>query len=406
MHEDKIILKKINQKQLGKYIDQLLKYCQVGKHEMENGFYTIFHHGNKSWGVKDEGRKYLKIITGMLAAEIPFANWDEYEKVIFDVIQEKIFNKKTDILTFAKQRIVELKTSIQVYEICFIIYNIELEEDFDLGVVKFKPRTLEQKYRLKLRDELVKTSQKFCWACAQSKGTKLYAELEVEPIIQRHIDVLTFLFHAIAVEHTHVIEHHIAQTGTLSPQRIETKLIREKGSNRFIYEDTLYGGIDPIILSGRTLRKIKSNFLFLELDSVLKKGFDTKYTSKLLSGISFFIDAMQEKFQGVKILKYAICIEALLGSKNDQVDAKIQSNLAEKAAFILNKDFEKRKEIINDIKEIYDFGSKVRHGTSENINFNILNKAYLYSRAILTHYVKKRAELQDIDEWFIKQKLT
>ena len=124
--------------------------------------------------------------------------------------------------------------------------------------------------------------------------------------------------------------------------------------------------------------------------------------SNLLKGNIHFLDNALGHFikaflsGGIdQLLWHTSTIEALLGNKSQGLTA----NLARRAALIIEKEGEKRKNINSQFKKIYDFRSKLVHGNPEiatkSPDTNHVNTARKISRHVMLwflHYISENIE--------------
>jgi hypothetical protein len=88
----------------------------------------------------------------------------------------------------------------------------------------------------------------------------------------------------------------------------------------------------------------------------------TPLEERLMEGLSWFGQGWKEKDLSSKLIKYVTCLEGLLLLSNEREG--ITEKLAERIALLSKECFEKRKELFNDAKQIYDARSKLVHGKS------------------------------------------
>jgi hypothetical protein len=83
---------------------------------------------------------------------------------------------------------------------------------------------------------------------------------------------------------------------------------------------------------------------------------------RLLEGLSWFGQGWKERDLGSKLIKYVTCLEGLLLLSNEREG--ITEKLAERIALLSKEQFEERKNLFEDVKQIYNARSILVHGKS------------------------------------------
>jgi hypothetical protein len=109
-----------------------------------------------------------------------------------------------------------------------------------------------------------------------------------------------------------------------------------------------------------------------------------------------------------RLLKLMVSLEAILIIDKSE---PIQSNLAERSALLIGKDYPQRRQIVKFVKDMYDKRSGVVHHGGKEISQSELEQlAYLTQMTIvklLTNLARwKLSSKESLQEWFLKKKLS
>lgn len=110
------------------------------------------------------------------------------------------------------------------------------------------------------------------------------------------------------------------------------------------------------------------------------------YSSAIKSAIEWAFDANLSDNQTVSFVQTCIGLEAILGE--DTGEEPLTATLADRCAYLLGKDPEKRKKIREKFKELYRLRSKVVHGRAVRLKHNEVNYLH-WAKAVLDDLIKK-----------------
>lgn len=172
----------------------------------------------------------------------------------------------------------------------------------------------------------------------------------------------------------------------------------------YYFDDILYWGGNYSTLSKYTIEKDdikKLKQLFERYSNIKEQGKKNKNDFPH-SAIYYFDKGVRETDTNDRLVDYTAALESLFVEGKD----KITKQLTEKTGFFLEKDRQKRREIIKDIDKAYKFRSKIVHGGYYKIN-DVLklkeycNKTERYARRAIIKWIdmiykgKTRQEIYD-----------
>lgn len=264
------------------------------------------------------------------------------------------FNPEGATLDYLCERLRDLDNDIRKREHCLSIFGLNLEEGlvFQLGKVEFHARSLE---KLAPSESGEPVSRIYSWGCLTEEGSQLYMQDIDRSVISDHVFALEFLFNLLENEHPEDAPVSFSLDWFDRSDTENITLDRIKGSHSFSKSASRSSwDISNISLGKSEIEKWKETVVFQKLDRLLKG--DGRIERRVVRALSFLHDALDDRSR-YRILKCVIGLDSLLGSKNGNSRA-----LAEKVAFLLETDVERRMKLVKEFMEIYDLRSDIGHG--------------------------------------------
>ena len=145
--------------------------------------------------------------------------------------------------------------------------------------------------------------------------------------------------------------------------------------------------IQPIV-NDEFFKSIQGDRWFNLILHVVEKYHDclklTSLEERLLEGLSWFGQGWKEKDLSSKLIKYVTCLEGLSLLSNEKEG--ITEKLAERIALLSKEEFEERRKLFGEVKQIYEARSDLVHGQSgysEECLLSLCKKAEKISQLML-----------------------
>jgi hypothetical protein len=142
------------------------------------------------------------------------------------------------------------------------------------------------------------------------------------------------------------------------------------------------------LVNDEFFKSIEGDRWFNLILHVVKKYQDclqlTPSEQRLLEGLSWFGQGWKERDLSSKLIKYVTCLEGLLLLSSEREG--ITEKLAERTALLSEENFAERKQLFDDVKQIYDARSRLIHGKSglpEEKLLNLCSKAERIAQLML-----------------------
>lgn len=112
------------------------------------------------------------------------------------------------------------------------------------------------------------------------------------------------------------------------------------------------------------------------LNYIYENNESDAYANKIKTAIHWFGSASKDRLDRDKFLKLMICLETLL--KTDKEKDEITKTISERLAILIGIDFNSRKKIFKDMKELYGIRSAIVHGGKKEVEQDKLNMLMSY----------------------------
>jgi hypothetical protein len=147
---------------------------------------------------------------------------------------------------------------------------------------------------------------------------------------------------------------------------------------------------------------------FEKASSLLRERHGNKWNAKILSALRWAGRASVEERKEEALLLFCICLEALLLSNEDK---EIAYSFALRGAHLLVKDGTKRKQVYQDLKELYKARSKIVHsGKAEILSIEVAKAEVLAKTALFivltTPPFSEFTTEKEFNDWAEEQTLT
>jgi hypothetical protein len=126
---------------------------------------------------------------------------------------------------------------------------------------------------------------------------------------------------------------------------------------------------------------------------------------RISTAIRWIGTGMDEEYDCDKFLKFAVALECLLAKRNEE----ISTPLAERCAFILAEDKEKRRDLYKMMKRLYNTRSEIAHQGKVEIESDNLKKIEWISISCIMRLcdninIYKWQYFSDLEEWVLERK--
>jgi len=121
---------------------------------------------------------------------------------------------------------------------------------------------------------------------------------------------------------------------------------------------------------------------------------DNKYSTTIKTAIEWAFDAASNENETIAFIQTCIGLEAILGDESDR--ESLTETLADRCAYLIGTNLEKRSKIKANFKKLYNLRSKLVHGRSVRLKYE--DKDYLdWGRNILDYVISKEMINLNID---------
>jgi len=353
---------------------------------------------------------------------------------IKDIISETFSRDENERIQYLEEKIEnlrsELKTEIKEWLIQIPIYNLRINEDIEVGTVKFF--VLDRNKANEMKKELGIENEDFYDIDINPNINTTLAEIKVEGIKEyaQHIAItkINLAINALKL----FIPRRASQfkaKGTIQEDmtRISYLYVYDNENDTIklssIINETI-GQLHPITLRKGEIDKIKG---MKKLSDILKKNKLSQFEQQLILAIIWFSEALsiydhsekylpnektdykQDNFIFFKFsemtTKFFTSLESILTTKEEN----ITESLSERIALILEGDYSKRIKLKKKIKELYGYRSKIIHTGNLFISKKELYELLQITRSVLIKIIELNDEhefktMQDLDTYFNKIK--
>ncbi len=150
-----------------------------------------------------------------------------------------------------------------------------------------------------------------------------------------------------------------------------------------------------------------------QLIEIFDKSNKNEIEKRITNAVNWLGMAIAEKNNSIAFTQSIYAIESLLQyeTKGEVINKSIVATISEAIAFLLGKNYEDRKNIEKNFKELYGIRSKIAHGKSSEITayqvLEAINLAKRLVQGILTNSALKDAStMQKITNYITKLKYT
>ena len=151
-----------------------------------------------------------------------------------------------------------------------------------------------------------------------------------------------------------------------------------------------FGGGEPITnqyyINQGLYEYLDKNGLSL-LNKIYENNDSNNYANKIKTAIHWFGSAVKDRLDRDKFLKLIICLETLL-KKNNETN-EITKTISERLSLLLGIDFNHRKDIFKDMKDLYRIRSAIVHGGKKDVEEDKLNLLIEYAASSIVKILNK-----------------
>lgn len=375
----------------------------------------LFLHNGKKIGIVDNSFRELTLLAEKIQKDKEYRS-----KVSVDTVRDHIFEWLKAIYSgktnqeFVQYLEESVEKSVKNIEVWVPISELVIQNSFSFGNVIFKPMTkatidsweqiLEETHSDNAKlitDKIRKSNQGYAVGSITLEAEENYASEYAFESVEIALAILRFFAPASVI-----------------PELTSYCLIRGYESvdsqSYFIFnEDTLHPPTSmPTNVVGTTPQpwvlgnEVFKLDVFHKLSNLLSLEKKSKFQEKLLDTLLIFSKLSIAKSYADKLLSALFSIEAFLLRNESE---PIQQNIGERIAFIIEKNPQKRKEVVDNFKQVYKLRSLfVHHGKDlesiETFRIFLMNLWRFYNLMILNmDYFKTMDDLfNHIDEMKFK----
>ena len=369
------------------------------------------------------------------------------EQELLKIISEAL--PRADQDAYLNKWLGELKDSIEerMEEWVFIIplENITLHtEPFEVGNVKLytfnenKAEEFMSTATALLNRDLYEYENEEWLNLKKSNSNRVCAEVKVKGLLDKSREIaLKKVRTALNILRLYTYPHsddflrrYVGIVGEVIPRDVRYILGFTEDKKWILPMPEDFGYLAPFELDSERIETMKNNG-FEIVNEILKRDTHNSFETRLLASIYWFgsgvniseikaaeIQKQKDEKQknkhvdfeyfnaGDRFLKLFIALEALLIFGEHE---PITNNLAERVAFLLNNEYEKRKEIKKRMKDLYRVRSKIVHHGGVDITHYDLQYLTVVTQQVIITLILGKDELgiknkEDLMEWFEKQK--
>ena len=175
----------------------------------------------------------------------------------------------------------------------------------------------------------------------------------------------------------------------------------------FYHRGRRIGPMDDYIIDNEKLKHLEDNCHLREIGEMLSKNVSSRseIEKRISTAIRWIGTAMNEEYDCDKFIKFAVALECLFTKRNEE----ISTPLAERCAFILSRDKEKRWNTYKMMKRLYNTRSEIAHQGKEEIEKDNLDKIKWISISCLMCFCDninkyKWRDFEDLENWVQERK--
>jgi hypothetical protein len=307
------------------------------------------------------------------------------EKIVCNWLKEKYFNK--DLICFTEYFLSKAKQSISDISVWIPISNLCIQEPFRIGKVIFRPITRDlvdkwaqqrigdvpQDRKELMREFFEKNIRPFQGYAAATLTVTAERERAKELIIEEANRALCFLrIFTGAVLHPQIISS-CGLWGTAHIEGVEILYLRDSEDYDGIAKETLEPFPKPEIFNKEIINKIFQVGLGT-IDRLLNSNSLSAFQNDVLDALMLYSHAALSKDATDKLVHILAALESIFLKNTSE---PVEQNLAERMAFLIGKSLDDRKQIVKNVRNVYDLRSAFIHHGASIADFEVLEKFML-----------------------------
>lgn len=307
------------------------------------------------------------------------------EEIVCNWLKEKYFNK--DLIYFTEYFLCKAKELISDISVWIPISNLCIQEPFRIGKVIFRPITRElidkwEQQRIgnltqdekevmkELFEKNIRPFQGFAAATLKVTAERKRAK---ELIIEEANRALCFLriFTGAALD-PQIISFY-GLWGTARIDTVDILYLKDREDYNGIAKETI--GPPP---KAKILNKEIINKIFLiglgTIDRLLNNNSLSAFQNDVLDALMLYSRAALSKDATDKLVHILAALESIFLKNTSE---SVEQNLAERMAFLIGKSLDDRKQIVKNVRNVYDLRSAFIHHGASIADFEVLERFML-----------------------------
>lgn len=332
------------------------------------------------------------------------------EKIVCNWLKEKYFNK--DLICFTDYFLSKAKQLISDISVWIPISNLCIQEPFRIGKVIFRPITRElidkwaqqrigdvpQDRKEVMKEFFEKNIRPFQGYAAATLKVTAERERAKELIIEEANRALCFLRIFTGAALNPQIISFYGLWGTAHIDTVDILYLKDREDYNGIKKETI--GPPP---KAEILNKEIINKIFLiglgTIDRLLNSNSLSAFQNDVLGALMLYSRASLSKDAADKLLYILAALESIFLKNTSE---PIQQNLGERMAFLIGKSLDDRKEIVKNVRNVYDLRSAFIHHGASVADYEVLEQFMLKTWYTIIQLISATGRFKSKDDFISK----